>query len=283
MLALEVLILHVDTTLPPRLPWRCCESGSAPRSPPFKPLCGFAPPDPVVGNQARCILSHNCFRWEEKFILRDEAFMTARPISSLGLPFSVSTSFRPRRSLYQARRSFGTTPRTPRFSTIRVATPTTTLKALGISTCSSWDCKSISLPQIFSPRRIKTAAMTQSNIVNQLAQKVEGLTLDGLAQKYPTAHPEINPLDLYRAHLSDVLSKISGVETSIIYPVVMWTQSLDKGDFVVAVPALRIKGKKADVLAQEWAEKVRLISENRCESFRKEIYVNIRFTLVPRG
>ncbi|KID86336.1 arginyl-tRNA synthetase [Metarhizium guizhouense ARSEF 977] len=97
--------------------------------------------------------------------------------------------------------------------------------------------------------------MAQSNIVNQLAQKVEGLTLDGLAQKYPTAHPEINPLDLYRAHLSDVLSKISGVETSIIYPVVMWTQSLDKGDFVVAVPALRIKGKKADVLAQEWAEK----------------------------
>ncbi|KAH0596459.1 hypothetical protein MHUMG1_05576 [Metarhizium humberi] len=97
--------------------------------------------------------------------------------------------------------------------------------------------------------------MAQSNIVNQLAQKVEGLTLDGLAQKYPTAHPEINPLDLYRAHLSDVLSKISGVETSIIYPVVMWTQSLDKGDFVVAVPALRIKGKKADALAQEWAEK----------------------------
>lgn len=125
--------------------------------------------------------------------------------------------------------------------------------------------------------------MAQSNIVNQLAQKVEGLTLDGLAQKYPTAHPEINPLDLYRAHLSDVLSKISGVETSIIYPVVMWTQSLDKGDFVVAVPALRIKGKKADALAQEWAEKVRLISENRCESFRKEIYVNIRFTIVPGG
>ncbi|EFY89412.1 arginyl-tRNA synthetase [Metarhizium acridum CQMa 102] len=97
--------------------------------------------------------------------------------------------------------------------------------------------------------------MAQSNIMNQLAQRVEGLTLDGLAQKYPTAHPEINPLDLYRAHLSDVLSKISGVETSIIYPAVMWTQSLDKGDFVVAVPALRIKGKKADVLAQEWAEK----------------------------
>lgn len=104
--------------------------------------------------------------------------------------------------------------------------------------------------------------MAQMNIMDQLAQRVEGLSLAGLAQKYPTAHPEINPLDLYRAHLSDVMSKISGVETSIIYPVVMWTQGLDKGDFVVAVPALRIKGQKPDVLAQEWAEKVLLNLKN---------------------
>jgi arginyl-tRNA synthetase len=99
--------------------------------------------------------------------------------------------------------------------------------------------------------------MAQSNIISQLAQKVEGLTISGLLQKYPDAHPEVNPLDLYRAHLSDVMSKVSGVETSIIYPVVMWTQALDKGDFVIAVPALRIKGKKPDILAQEWADKVR--------------------------
>lgn len=103
--------------------------------------------------------------------------------------------------------------------------------------------------------------MAQSNVVDQLAQRVEGLTVDGLTKKYPTAHPDINPLDLYRAHLSDVMAKISGVDTSIIYPVVMWTQSLDKGDFVLAVPALRIKGTKPDVLAQEWAAKVRLTLE----------------------
>lgn len=98
--------------------------------------------------------------------------------------------------------------------------------------------------------------MPPTKVMDELAQRVDGLTIAGIAQTYPNAHPEINPLDLYRAHLSNVLSKISGVDTSIIYPAVMWTQSLDKGDFVVAVPALRIKGTKPDVLAQEWAKKV---------------------------
>lgn len=82
------------------------------------------------------------------------------------------------------------------------------------------------------------------------------MSIVDITRKYPSSHPEINALDLYRAHLSDVMSKISGVEVSIIYPVVMWTQSLDKGDFVIAVPALRIKGTKPDVLASEWAAKV---------------------------
>ncbi|KAK2609020.1 arginyl-tRNA synthetase [Conoideocrella luteorostrata] len=97
--------------------------------------------------------------------------------------------------------------------------------------------------------------MAQLTVIEKLAQRVDGLSIASLARTYPTAHPEINPLDLYRVHLSDVLSKISGVDTSIIYPVVMWTQGLDKGDFVVAVPALRLKGKKPDLLAQEWAGK----------------------------
>ncbi|KAG5965915.1 hypothetical protein E4U58_002658 [Claviceps cyperi] len=97
--------------------------------------------------------------------------------------------------------------------------------------------------------------MASSNVIDQLAQRVEGLTIASVTQLYPNAHPEINPLDLYRAHLTDLLSKASGVDKSIIYPVIMWTQSLDKGDFVVAVPALRIKGTKPDVLAKEWAAK----------------------------
>ena len=38
-----------------------------------------------------------------------------------------------------------------------------------------------------------------------------------------------------------------------------WTQTQDKGDLMLPVPALRIKGKKPDELATEWAQKVGLV------------------------
>lgn len=92
--------------------------------------------------------------------------------------------------------------------------------------------------------------------LDKLTSLVNGLSLDSVTEKYPQAHPEINPLDLYRAHLSNVLAGISGVDTQIIYPAINWTTGLDKGDFVLAVPALRIKGQKPDALATKWAEEV---------------------------
>lgn len=92
--------------------------------------------------------------------------------------------------------------------------------------------------------------------IDQLTSLVNGLTLDSVIEKYPQAHPEINPLDLYRAHLSNVLAGISAVDTQLIYPAINWTTGLDKGDFVLAVPALRIKGEKPDALATKWAAEV---------------------------
>ncbi|KAK4451023.1 arginine--tRNA ligase [Podospora aff. communis PSN243] len=90
--------------------------------------------------------------------------------------------------------------------------------------------------------------------MEQLAKQVEGLSLSALAERYPNCYPAINPFDLYRAHLADVLGELTGVDTKIIYPQLQWTQ-LDKGDFVLATPSLRLKGKKFDELAKEWAEK----------------------------
>ncbi|KAK4166816.1 arginine--tRNA ligase, cytoplasmic [Cladorrhinum sp. PSN259] len=91
--------------------------------------------------------------------------------------------------------------------------------------------------------------------LEQLVQKVEGLSLDAFADKYPNCHPKVNPFDLYRAHLSSVLGEVTGVDTKIIYPALAWTASLDKGDLVLPAPALRIKGKKPDELAAEWGAK----------------------------
>ncbi|KAK4118410.1 arginyl-tRNA synthetase [Parathielavia appendiculata] len=91
--------------------------------------------------------------------------------------------------------------------------------------------------------------------MEQLAQKVGGMSLDAMTDKYPNCHPDLNPFDFYRAHLSNLLSDITGVDTKIIYPALSWTQSLDKGDLILPAPALRVKGQKPDDLAKQWAEK----------------------------
>ena len=99
--------------------------------------------------------------------------------------------------------------------------------------------------------------MADSQAVTELCGNVEGLSLASAGQTYPNAHPHTNPLDVWRMHISNVLSKITGVETGIIFPLLSWTSSLDKGDFSLPVPALRIKGQKPDALAKEWSDKVR--------------------------
>ncbi|KKA28647.1 hypothetical protein TD95_001891 [Thielaviopsis punctulata] len=74
-------------------------------------------------------------------------------------------------------------------------------------------------------------------------------------ESYPNWFPAENPVDVYRSHITALLHEVSGVDKKIIYPALQWTTGLDKGDLLVAVPALRVKGKKPVELAQEWAEK----------------------------
>lgn len=109
--------------------------------------------------------------------------------------------------------------------------------------------------------------------IADLAQKVDGLSLDALADKYPGCHPEINPLDLYRAHLANVLEPITGVkDVKLIYKNLQWTSGLGKGDLTLPIPSLgleepkdpkdtsqkpkKINNAKLAQLAKEWAEKV---------------------------
>ncbi len=98
--------------------------------------------------------------------------------------------------------------------------------------------------------------------VDQLVKLVDGFSLSEAAAKYANCYPDRNPFDLYRAHLTDVLTAVTGVDAKIVYPALQWTTGLDKGDLILAVPALRVKGKKPDELAKEWVEKVRLRASN---------------------
>ncbi|PKS10138.1 hypothetical protein jhhlp_001888 [Lomentospora prolificans] len=83
---------------------------------------------------------------------------------------------------------------------------------------------------------------------------LDSLPVDKL-ESYPNCYPAVNPVDVYRSHLTTLLHDVTGVDKAIIYPALQWTQSSDKGDLILAAPALRVKGKKPTELAEEWVAK----------------------------
>jgi hypothetical protein len=93
-----------------------------------------------------------------------------------------------------------------------------------------------------------------------LSAKLESLSLTKPLPKYPNCYPELNPVDIYRAHITSILTEVTGVDSAVIYPALQWTQTLEKGDLVLPVPALRVKGKKPLELATEWVEKVCVVN-----------------------
>lgn len=121
-----------------------------------------------------------------------------------------------------------------------------------ISPTTAFRCTT-QLPPLRS-RHFQTYNMAASS--TELVDKLKSLNVSEPLPIYPNCYPEINPVDIYRSHISSILSEITGVDAKIIYPVLQWTQTLEKGDLVLPIPALRIKGKKPDVLGAEWAEKV---------------------------
>lgn len=64
-----------------------------------------------------------------------------------------------------------------------------------------------------------------------------------------------NPVDLYRQNISQALAPITGKPEEEVYDRLAWTQTLDKGDLGLAIPSLRVKGKKPDELGAEWVER----------------------------
>ncbi|KAI1469051.1 arginyl-tRNA synthetase [Daldinia caldariorum] len=97
--------------------------------------------------------------------------------------------------------------------------------------------------------------MALENKIDEILLKLDNLTVESIAEKYPTTHPNVNPLDYYRIHISELLAPITGVAPDKILPAIYWTNALDKGDFSLPIPALRIKGAKPDALGAEWAAK----------------------------
>ncbi|KAF6827798.1 arginyl-tRNA synthetase, partial [Colletotrichum plurivorum] len=105
--------------------------------------------------------------------------------------------------------------------------------------------------QTFSSR-FSTSAL--AIMASDLATQLEKLSI-GKLESFPGCYPDVNPVDIYRSHITSLLHDVTGVDKPIIYNALQWTQSLDKGDLVLAVPGLRIKGKKPAELSEEWLAK----------------------------
>lgn len=73
---------------------------------------------------------------------------------------------------------------------------------------------------------------------------------------FAAANPTTNPIDIFRSYVAEEMTKITGVNRELVYPALEWTQDMRKGDLIMAVPRLRVKGDPK-ALAIQWAEKVK--------------------------
>lgn len=106
-------------------------------------------------------------------------------------------------------------------------------------------------------KKFSTKPFRNNMAIEEVSQKLATLGLSKALKSYPNCYPEVNPVDVYRAHLTEILAEITGVDATIVYSSLQWTQTLEKGDLVLPIPALRVKGKKPEELGKQWAEEVR--------------------------
>ncbi|KAH0833553.1 hypothetical protein AYO21_05231 [Fonsecaea monophora] len=84
-------------------------------------------------------------------------------------------------------------------------------------------------------------------MAGQLSGKVSSLTLEEMGKSK-------NPMDFYRQHIAEKLAPIVNRPAAEVVPLIQWTTTLDKGDFTLAVPALKVKGKPPQEQAKEIVE-----------------------------
>ncbi|KAF2265322.1 arginyl-tRNA synthetase [Lojkania enalia] len=97
------------------------------------------------------------------------------------------------------------------------------------------------------------ASKASAASVDELSAILKSMGLDTVPQQ-PNTYPALNPFDLFRSHITELLSKSSGIDAKIIYPTLAWTAKPENGDLQLAVPALRQKTKDMPGLAKQIAE-----------------------------
>jgi arginyl-tRNA synthetase len=73
---------------------------------------------------------------------------------------------------------------------------------------------------------------------------------------FPSSDPINNPNDVYRSYIAAELEKLIGCDRALLYDSLQRTSTPSKGDLVLVVPRLRLKGVKPNELAAELSSKV---------------------------
>lgn len=69
----------------------------------------------------------------------------------------------------------------------------------------------------------------------------------------PQSYPTYNPVDIFRNYITSELHKLSAIDESLIFESLDVPSTLEKGDLIIPVPRLRIKGVNPKDKASEWA------------------------------
>jgi hypothetical protein len=73
----------------------------------------------------------------------------------------------------------------------------------------------------------------------------------------PSAHPDQNPLDIFRSHIAERLAPLAGVSQETVFNSLDRSNKPETGDLVLAIPRLRLKGAKPTELGEKWQSQVR--------------------------
>uniref|UniRef100_A0A060T6X7 arginine--tRNA ligase n=1 Tax=Blastobotrys adeninivorans TaxID=409370 RepID=A0A060T6X7_BLAAD len=87
----------------------------------------------------------------------------------------------------------------------------------------------------------------------ELADKLSKLGIKDDVKVFPGSNPILNPVDLFRSYITQELARVSGVSEDLIYPALEWTNTPERGDLVIPIPRLRLKGQNPQELAEKWA------------------------------
>lgn len=93
-------------------------------------------------------------------------------------------------------------------------------------------------------------------LLESLATRLSTLGILAPSKWLPNTFPAHNVVDVLRTEVATKLLAVSGVDVETIVPALDWPSTMDKGDLILAVPRLRVKGAKPQELAEQWALKL---------------------------